>query len=137
MALNELTKYYHLPKTKQTEKCLVKIHSHDIFLCSALLVIQIATAKKEEPKLIICGASAYSRDWDYERLRNIADEVGALLLADISHPSGLIARGLLNDPLEYCHIVTTTTHKTLRGPRGGLIMMRDVKVTPPRAPRRR
>jgi glycine hydroxymethyltransferase len=81
------------------------------------------TAKKEMPKLIICGASAYSRDWDYERLREIADEVGALLLADISHPSGLIARGLLNDPLEYCHIVTTTTHKTLRGPRGGLIMM--------------
>ncbi len=81
------------------------------------------TAKREKPKLIICGASAYSRDWDYERLRAVADEVGALLLADISHPSGLIARGLLNDPLEYCHIVTTTTHKTLRGPRGGLIMM--------------
>ncbi|MFZ9046035.1 MAG: serine hydroxymethyltransferase [Cyclobacteriaceae bacterium] len=84
-----------------------------------------ATAKAEKPKMLICGASAYSRDWDYERLRVIADEVGALLLADISHPSGLIARGLLNDPLEYCHIVTTTTHKTLRGPRGGLIMMRD------------
>ncbi len=83
------------------------------------------TAKKEMPKLIICGASAYSRDWDYESFRAIADEVGALLLADISHPSGLIARGLLNDPLEYCHIVTTTTHKTLRGPRGGLIMLRD------------
>jgi glycine hydroxymethyltransferase len=82
-----------------------------------------AKAKEVMPKLIICGASAYSRDWDYERLRDIADEVGALLLADISHPSGLIARGLLNDPLEYCHIVTTTTHKTLRGPRGGLIMM--------------
>jgi len=81
------------------------------------------TAKKEKPKLLICGASAYSRDWDYERLRAIADEIGALLLADISHPSGLIARGLLNDPLEYCHIVTTTTHKTLRGPRGGLIMV--------------
>lgn len=80
-------------------------------------------AKKEKPKLIICGASAYSRDWDYQRLRNIADEMGALLLADISHPAGLIARGLLSDPLEYCHIVTTTTHKTLRGPRGGLIMM--------------
>lgn len=80
-------------------------------------------AKKEQPKLIICGASAYSRDWNYERLREIADEVGALLLADISHPSGLIARGLLNDPLEHCHIVTTTTHKTLRGPRGGLIMI--------------
>ena len=83
------------------------------------------TALKEKPKMIICGASAYSRDWDYERFRNIADEVNALLLADISHPSGLIARGILNDPLEHCHIVTTTTHKTLRGPRGGLIMMRD------------
>ncbi|UII34420.1 serine hydroxymethyltransferase [Fulvivirga ulvae] len=81
------------------------------------------TARKEKPKMIICGASAYSRDWDYESLRNTADEVGALLLADISHPSGLIARGLLNDPLEYCHIVTTTTHKTLRGPRGGMIMI--------------
>ena len=80
-------------------------------------------AKKEQPKMIICGASAYSRDWDYERLRDIADEVGALLLADISHPSGLIAKGLLNDPLPHCHIVTTTTHKTLRGPRGGVIMM--------------
>ncbi|MEL6557783.1 MAG: serine hydroxymethyltransferase [Bacteroidota bacterium] len=83
------------------------------------------TANKEKPKLIICGASAYSRDWDYESLRSIADEVGALLLADISHPSGLIARGLLKDPLDYCHVVTTTTHKTLRGPRGGLIMMRE------------
>ncbi|MCK5368581.1 MAG: serine hydroxymethyltransferase, partial [Cyclobacteriaceae bacterium] len=72
-------------------------------------------AKREQPKLIICGASAYSREWNYERLRAAADEVGALLLADISHPAGLIARGLLNDPLEYCHIVTTTTHKTLRG----------------------
>jgi glycine hydroxymethyltransferase len=82
------------------------------------------TARKERPKLIICGASAYSRDWDYKRLRAVADEVGALLLADISHPAGLIAKGLLNDPLEHCHIVTTTTHKTLRGPRGGMIMMR-------------
>lgn len=81
------------------------------------------TAVKEKPQMIICGASAYSRDWDYERLRNIADQVGAILLADISHPSGLIARGLLNDPIEHCHVVTTTTHKTLRGPRGGLIMM--------------
>ncbi len=81
------------------------------------------TAKKEKPKLIICGASAYSRDWDYKRLRSIADKVGAFLLADISHPAGLIARGLLNDPLPHCHVVTTTTHKTLRGPRGGLIMM--------------
>lgn len=84
-----------------------------------------AKALEVNPKMLICGASAYSRDWDYERLRDIADQVGALLLADISHPSGLIARGLLNDPLEYCHIVTTTTHKTLRGPRGGLIMMRE------------
>jgi glycine hydroxymethyltransferase len=84
-----------------------------------------AKAKEVNPKLIICGASAYSRDWDYERLRAIADEVGALLLADVSHPAGLIARGLLNDPLDFCHIVTTTTHKTLRGPRGGLIMMRE------------
>ncbi|GAA4391040.1 serine hydroxymethyltransferase [Hymenobacter koreensis] len=81
------------------------------------------TARREQPKLIICGASAYSRDWDYKALREAADEVGALLLADISHPSGLIAKGLLNDPFEHCHIVTTTTHKTLRGPRGGLIML--------------
>lgn len=81
------------------------------------------TAEKEQPKMIICGASAYSRDWDYERLRAIADKVGALLLADISHPSGLIAKGLLKDPLPHCHIVTSTTHKTLRGPRGGVIMM--------------
>lgn len=81
------------------------------------------TALRERPKLIICGASAYSRDWDYEQLRQIADEVGALLMADISHTAGLIAKDLLNDPLPYCHIVTTTTHKTLRGPRGGMIMM--------------
>jgi glycine hydroxymethyltransferase len=80
-------------------------------------------AKKELPKLIICGASAYSRDWDYARIRKIADEVGALILADISHPAGLIATGLLSNPLEHCHIVTTTTHKTLRGPRGGVIML--------------
>jgi len=80
-------------------------------------------AQKERPKLIIAGASAYSRDIDYKRFREIADNVNALLLADISHPSGLIAKGILNDPLPYCHIVTTTTHKTLRGPRGGLILM--------------
>ena len=80
-------------------------------------------ATKEQPKLIIAGASAYSRDIDFERFRVIADSVGAILLADISHPSGLIAKGILNDPLPHCHIVTTTTHKTLRGPRGGLIMM--------------
>jgi glycine hydroxymethyltransferase len=77
----------------------------------------------EKPKMLICGASAYSRDWDYARLREIADKVKAILLADISHPSGLIAAKLLNDPLPHCHIVTSTTHKTLRGPRGGIIMM--------------
>jgi len=82
-----------------------------------------AIAKKERPKLIICGASAYSREWDYKRLREISEEVGAMLLADISHPAGLIARGLLDDPLQDCHIVTTTTHKTLRGPRGGMILV--------------
>ena len=80
---------------------------------------------EHRPKLIIAGASAYSRDWDYARMRKAADQVGAILMADISHPSGLIARGILNDPLEYCHIVTTTTHKTLRGPRGGMILMRE------------
>ena len=80
-------------------------------------------ATKEQPKLIIAGASAYSRDIDFKRFRVIADSVGAILLADISHPAGLIAKGILNDPLPHCHIVTTTTHKTLRGPRGGLIMM--------------
>ncbi len=82
-------------------------------------------ALKEKPKMIICGASAYSRDWDYARIRQVADKIGALVLADISHPAGLIAAKLLNDPLDYCHIVTTTTHKTLRGPRGGVIMMRN------------
>jgi len=81
------------------------------------------TAQRERPKLLICGASAYSRDWDYVRFRQIADSVGALLLADISHPAGLIAAGLLNDPMPHCHMVTSTTHKTLRGPRGGIIMM--------------
>jgi glycine hydroxymethyltransferase len=80
-------------------------------------------AKTVKPKLIICGASAYSRDWDYERFREIADENGSLLLADIAHPAGLIAAKLLKDPLQHCHIVTSTTHKTLRGPRGGIIMM--------------
>jgi glycine hydroxymethyltransferase len=80
-------------------------------------------AGKEKPKLIICGASSYSRDWDYKKLREVADSVGALLLADISHPAGLIAKGHLNNPLPHCHIVTSTTHKTLRGPRGGVIMM--------------
>lgn len=83
----------------------------------------IEIAKREKPKMIICGASAYSRDWDYKKLREAADATGAVLMADISHPAGLIARGLLNDPMEHCHIMTTTTHKTLRGPRGGLIML--------------
>lgn len=81
------------------------------------------TALRENPKLIICGASAYSRDWDYKRFREIADKAGAILLADIAHPAGLIAAKLLNDPMPYCHIVTSTTHKTLRGPRGGIIML--------------
>ena len=89
-----------------------------------------AAAFKKFPKLIICGASSYSRDWDYIRLREIADAVGAILMADISHPAGLIARGLMNDPLPHCHIVTTTTHKTLRGPRGGMIMMGKDFVNP-------
>ncbi len=80
-------------------------------------------AFQSKPKLIICGASAYSRDWDYKRFREIADSVGALLVADIAHPAGLIAKGKLNDPITHCHIVTSTTHKTLRGPRGGIIMM--------------
>lgn len=82
-----------------------------------------AKAAEVKPKLIICGASAYSRDWDYKRFREIADSVGAILLADVSHPSGLIVAKLLNNPIPHCHIVTTTTHKTLRGPRGGLILM--------------
>jgi glycine hydroxymethyltransferase len=82
---------------------------------------EVALAGK--PKLIIAGASAYSRDWDYRRMRQIADKIGAILMADIAHPAGLIARGLLNDPVPYCHVVTTTTHKTLRGPRGGMILM--------------
>jgi len=83
-----------------------------------------AVARKEKPKMIICGASAYSRDWDYKRVRAVADEIGAIVFADIAHPAGLIAKGLLNDPFEHCHIVTSTTHKTLRGPRGGIIMLR-------------
>ncbi len=80
-------------------------------------------AKKDKPKMIIAGASAYSRDWDYARMRDIADSIDAILMADIAHPAGLIAKGILNDPIEHCHIVTTTTHKTLRGPRGGMILM--------------
>jgi glycine hydroxymethyltransferase len=84
-----------------------------------------SVAKKENPKLIICGASAYSRDWDYKRVRSIADQVGALVLCDMSHPAGLIAKGHLNSPFEHCHFVTSTTHKTLRGPRGGIILMKQ------------
>ncbi|WP_106601802.1 serine hydroxymethyltransferase [Chitinophaga ginsengisoli] len=80
-------------------------------------------ALKEKPQLIVCGASAYSRDWDYKRIRQIADQVGAFVMADIAHPAGMIAKGLLNSPFEHCHFVTTTTHKTLRGPRGGMILM--------------
>ena len=83
----------------------------------------IETAQREKPKMIICGASAYSRDWNYKKLREAADSVGAILVADIAHPAGLIARGLLNDPMDHCHVVTTTTHKTLRGPRGGMILV--------------
>lgn len=82
------------------------------------------TALTEKPKMIICGASAYSRDWDYKRIREVADKIGAILFADIAHPAGLIASGLLNDPFDHCHIVSSTTHKTLRGPRGGIIMLR-------------
>ena len=84
-----------------------------------------AKAREYKPKLIVCGASAYSRDWDYERIRKVADEVGAFVLADISHPAGLIATGLLSSPFDHCHFVTSTTHKTLRGPRGGVILMKE------------
>ncbi len=87
-------------------------------------------AQKEKPKLIIAGASAYSRDWDYKRMREIADSIGAILLADIAHPAGLIARGFLNQPFPHCHIVTTTTHKTLRGPRGGMVLMGEDSENP-------
>ena len=80
-------------------------------------------AVEHKPKMIICGASAYSREWDYKRFRAIADKVGAVLLCDMSHPAGLIAAGILDNPVPHCHIVTSTTHKTLRGPRGGLIMI--------------
>ena len=87
-------------------------------------------ALEEKPTLIICGASAYSRDWDYARIRHIADQVNAFVLCDMAHPAGLIAKGLLNSPFEHCHFVTSTTHKTLRGPRGGIILMKsDVENT--------
>jgi glycine hydroxymethyltransferase len=81
-------------------------------------------AKEQKPKLIICGASAYSRDWDYARIRSIADSIGAFVLCDMAHPAGLIAKGLLNSPFDHCHVVSSTTHKTLRGPRGGIILMK-------------
>lgn len=87
-------------------------------------------AKKEKPKIIVAGASAYSREWDYKKFREIADKVGAFLLCDMSHPAGLIAKGLLNNPLEYCDVVTSTTHKTLRGPRGGVILIGKDKENP-------
>jgi glycine hydroxymethyltransferase len=87
-------------------------------------------ARKEKPKLIICGASAYSREWDYARIRNLADEIGAFVLCDMAHPAGLIAKGLLNSPLEHCHVVTSTTHKTLRGPRGGVILVHKDSENP-------
>ncbi len=86
-------------------------------------MIKLKKLLKEKPKLIIAGASAYSRDMDFKRFREIADKVGAILMADISHPAGLIAKGILSDPIPHCHFVTTTTHKTLRGPRGGIIMI--------------
>lgn len=89
-----------------------------------------AQARKEKPKLIICGASAYSRDWDYARIRKVADEVGAFVMCDMAHPAGLIAKNLLNSPFDHCHFVTSTTHKTLRGPRGGIIMMKKDFANP-------
>lgn len=89
-----------------------------------------AQARAVKPKLIICGASAYSRDWDFARIRKVADEVGAFVMADIAHPAGLIAKGLLSSPFEHCHFVTSTTHKTLRGPRGGIIMMKKDAENP-------
>ena len=105
---------------------LYKPHFYGVTRESGLVDYEMLEAKAREvkPKMIICGASAYSRDWDYARIRKVADEVGALVMADIAHPAGLIAKQLLNDPFDHCHFVTSTTHKTLRGPRGGIIMMR-------------
>ncbi len=102
-----------------------KAHFYGVEQDTGLIDMDKVEAKALEvrPKLIICGASAYSRDWDYQRFREIADKVGALLMADIAHPAGLIAAGELRSPVEHCHIITSTTHKTLRGPRGGIIMM--------------
>ena len=105
---------------------LYKPHFYGVTRDGGLVDYEMLEAKAREikPKMIICGASAYSRDWDYARIRKVADEVGALVMADIAHPAGLIAKKLLNDPFDHCHFVTSTTHKTLRGPRGGIIMMR-------------
>ncbi|MCA6449811.1 MAG: serine hydroxymethyltransferase [Chitinophagaceae bacterium] len=105
---------------------LYKPHFYGVTREGGLVDYEMLEAKAREvkPKMIICGASAYSRDWDYARIRKVADEVGALVMADIAHPAGLIAKKLLNDPFDHCHFVTSTTHKTLRGPRGGIIMMR-------------
>ncbi|ANI89108.1 serine hydroxymethyltransferase [Arachidicoccus ginsenosidimutans] len=105
---------------------LYEAHHYGVVKETGLVDYEMLEQKARElkPQLIICGASAYSRDWDYERIRKVADEVGALVMADIAHPAGLIAKGLLNDPFDHCHFVTSTTHKTLRGPRGGIIMMR-------------
>lgn len=105
---------------------LYEAHFYGVKKDTGLLDYEMLEQKAREikPRLIIVGASAYSRDWDYARIRKVADEVGCLLMADIAHPAGLIAKGLLNDPFDHCHIVTSTTHKTLRGPRGGIIMMR-------------
>ncbi len=105
---------------------LYKAHFYGVVKETGLVDYDMLESKAKEikPKLIICGASAYSRDWDYARIRKVADEIGAMVMADIAHPAGLIAVKLLNDPFDHCHIVTSTTHKTLRGPRGGIIMMR-------------
>jgi len=104
---------------------LYEAHFYGVVKETGLIDYEMLESKARElkPKMIICGASAYSRDWDYARIRAVANEIGALVWADIAHPAGLIAKGLLNSPFEYCHIVTSTTHKTLRGPRGGVIMM--------------
>ena len=106
---------------------LYEAHSYGVVKETGLIDYDMLESKARtlKPKMIICGASAYSRDWDYARIRKIADEVGALVMADIAHPAGLIAKKLLADPFDHCHIVTSTTHKTLRGPRGGIIMMRN------------
>ena len=105
---------------------LYKPHFYAVTKETGLVDYEMLEAKAREvkPKLIICGASAYSRDWDYARIRKVADEVGAFVMADMAHPAGLIAKGLLNSPFDHCHFVTSTTHKTLRGPRGGIILMK-------------